>query len=186
MELKARLPREIDMRLFIAIDLPGEAKSLLAEAAASLSRQADSGNFVPKENFHLTLVFIGETKRVNDCIEVMHSVVRLSGSGPLALSLSGIGSFKSKRGHTWWAGIDDASALGNLANALADGLRSTGLSIEKRSFKPHVTLGRSVVTSRPVSLELPRLSVSIPAVSLMRSDLSGDCPAYTEVASAAL
>ena len=174
------------MRLFIAIDLPSELKSLLAETAASLGRQADAGNFVPEENFHLTLVFIGETRRVNDCIDIFRNVTRLAGTGPLALSLNGIGSFKARRGHTWWAGIDDSPALSSLAQCLADELRSAGLGIEKRSFKPHITLGRSVITSRPVNLELPRLSFSVPAISLMRSDLSGGHPVYTELASARL
>ncbi|MDR1712975.1 MAG: hypothetical protein LBR39_02315, partial [Coriobacteriales bacterium] len=65
------------MRLFIAIDLPTDVKQELAETARSLGRQATSARLVPEENFHLTLVFIGESQRVDDIRRVMTEVCAL-------------------------------------------------------------------------------------------------------------
>jgi 2'-5' RNA ligase len=182
------------MRLFIAIELDDSVKALLAEAAMQLARQASSGNFVPRENFHITLVFIGETKRTDEAKAIMRRVASAEAKGPLQLALDGVGSFnsgrKQKSGHTWWVGVEKHPALVRLANLLASELRSAGYDIEKRPLRPHVTLGRSVVTNKPVGVEFPRQSVTATKISLLKSDLSGSrlgkAPVYTRIAAASL
>jgi 2'-5' RNA ligase len=169
------------VRLFIAIDFPSEVKQQLAELSCELERQADAGRAIPPENFHLTLVFIGETARLREVIDLTDAICRRELSEPLRLRLEGIGSFKGKRGHSWWVGVEAGPELKSLANALADGLREAGFSIEKRSFKPHVTIGRSVVTSRPIRLAMPTMDLVASSISLMRSDRKNDRPVYSEL-----
>ena len=48
------------MRLFIALELPGDVRERLARSAASLETSWTSGRLLPAENYHLTLVFLGE------------------------------------------------------------------------------------------------------------------------------
>ena len=48
------------MRTFIAIELEEEVKDHLAEVQAKTQELCRRGNFTPKENFHLTLHFLGE------------------------------------------------------------------------------------------------------------------------------
>ncbi|MDR1185488.1 MAG: RNA 2',3'-cyclic phosphodiesterase [Coriobacteriales bacterium] len=169
------------MRLFIAIDFPPEVKQQLSELSCELERQADAGHAVPPENFHLTLVFIGETVRLREVIEQMDTICRTELAEPVRLVLEGIGSFKSKRGHSWWVGVDAGPELKSLANALIDGLREAGFSIDKRSFKPHVTIGRGVVASRPIRLEAPVIELAANSISLMRSDRENGRPVYSEL-----
>jgi 2'-5' RNA ligase len=110
----------------------------------------------------------------------------VSCGGALHLVLQGIGSFKGKGsvGYTWWAGIRVNPALARLAQQLTGALRDAGFAIEKRNFTPHITLGRGVITKRPVELELPPLEFETNRVSLMRSDHKQGRPVYTELSAA--
>ncbi|HOA81090.1 MAG TPA: 2'-5' RNA ligase family protein [Defluviitaleaceae bacterium] len=48
------------MRVFIAIDFNNRLKDYLKEKQDELRKYCTKGNFTHKENFHLTIVFIGE------------------------------------------------------------------------------------------------------------------------------
>ena len=50
------------MRTFIAIELEEETKAQLAEVQAEAEKLCRRGNYTPKENFHLTLHFLGEVQ----------------------------------------------------------------------------------------------------------------------------
>ena len=49
------------MRLFIAVELSDEMKKAAASALHDYKKSGARGNFVPLQNLHLTLAFIGET-----------------------------------------------------------------------------------------------------------------------------
>ena len=199
------------MRLFVAVDFPEEVKRALSALSFELVRQADAGRTIPRENFHVTLVFIGETLRVSDVSEAMVDACRAEreritegrmtesdrppaviledhphSHEPLRVKLHGIGSFKGHKGYTWWVGLEKSPQLERLANRLAQELRSSGFTIEKRAFMPHVTIGRSVVTSRPVDLELPELTCAATNIALMRSDHKDGHQVYKELFSCAV
>ena len=48
------------MRLFVAIQLSDEMKKALVACMHDLKKQGVEGNYVPAQNLHLTLAFIGE------------------------------------------------------------------------------------------------------------------------------
>ena len=48
------------MRLFIAIPLSTEMQKALVACMHDLKKQGVEGNYVPAENLHMTLAFIGE------------------------------------------------------------------------------------------------------------------------------
>ena len=48
------------MRLFIAIQLSDEMKKALVACMHDLKKQGVEGNYVPAQNLHMTLAFIGE------------------------------------------------------------------------------------------------------------------------------
>jgi len=169
------------MRLFIAIDFNDKTKSAFFNLSSELMRQADSGRIVPLENYHLTLAFIGQTQRLQDAQEAMAAVCIREFTEPLPISFWGIGSFKGRKGHTWWVGVKDNPALTRLANHLTEELRSTGFDIDRRTFKPHITIGRAVVSSRPIDLQLSPLEFVASKVSLMHSDLKNGHPLYREL-----
>jgi 2'-5' RNA ligase len=171
------------MRLFIAIDLPKTVKEKLAHAAESLGRQAESARVVPEENFHLTLVFIGETRRVDEVRELMREVCVTRYAEPFNITIGGVGSFRQggTRRYTWWVGVEAPLELYQLVTALSDTLRNGGFAIEKRSYRPHITLARGVCANRPIELAIPTLEVRTTHISLMRSERVDDRMVYTEV-----
>jgi 2'-5' RNA ligase len=48
------------MRLFFAITFPDRIKTALADISQRLQAQLPSGHWTRRENYHLTLVFLGE------------------------------------------------------------------------------------------------------------------------------
>ena len=126
------------MRLFIAIDLPREVRYLLS----SLSGHGMQGaRWVPPENYHLTLRFIGETPAYQ-AEEIDHVLAALKSPG-FELTLAGLGVFaKSGRSTSLWVGAERNPALDRLRNKIETALQRLGLEPERRRFAPHVTLAR--------------------------------------------
>ena len=83
------------MRLFIAIPLSEEMKKALVTCMHDLKKQGVEGNYVPAQNLHLTLAFIGEYDDPEKVKEVLRSVpmppfrMSLSEKGNLAISCGG-------------------------------------------------------------------------------------------------
>ena len=48
------------MRIFVAAELPQKTKENLARSAEQMKHFAEKGNFVPMQNYHITLHFLGE------------------------------------------------------------------------------------------------------------------------------
>ncbi|MFO1476890.1 MAG: RNA 2',3'-cyclic phosphodiesterase [Verrucomicrobiota bacterium] len=132
------------MRLFIAIPVPSEVKIALSEAQARLRTWAVSGDAVrwtPPEQFHLTLIFLGEVAA--DTVEkISRQAGLICGDFPsLTLCASGIGCFPERGApRVIWAGIrEESGALVELQRALASFFEQQGA---KEKFSAHVTLGR--------------------------------------------
>jgi len=186
-----RIPEQI--RSFVAIELPEEAKKGLASLRRELER--DEHRFVKwvdPGGIHLTLKFLGDvpSKRVIEITEAMKKAAQ--GISPFLLEISGLGAFPSlKQARVVWVGIggelDKLSALQqNIDSALA-ALRFTR---EQRPFVPHLTLARiregASGPERRTFGELvgsttfeDRYAVEVEAIKLMRSQLTPAGAIYT-------
>lgn len=68
------------MRLFVAVSLSEEMRRTLIGLMHQLKRQGVEGNYVPAQNLHLTLAFIGEYPDPEKVKAVIDSLsFRLSG-----------------------------------------------------------------------------------------------------------
>lgn len=121
------------MRLFVAICLPEHVRASLLQAAQQLKAQG-RGSFTRWENFHLTLTFIGETQRIEAAKAALSSVQ----SPPVPLRVGKIGTF----GSLYWAGVDPSPALMALQKQVERAFGEAGFSLEKRAYRPHLTLCR--------------------------------------------
>lgn len=165
------------MRLFIAVQLSSPVKDTLCQAIESLKKRSLQGNFTRRENLHLTLAFLGETTRLAAAKRVLDE---LELPPPFSLTISGLGRFRREGGDIWWAGAEPNDALSDLATQLMARLERTGFPVEKRLFKPHLTLGRQVVLQgRPE--ELPPVKMEVDRISLMKSERLAGTLTYTEV-----
>ena len=172
------------MRLFIAVNLSGEAGEQLCRTIGHLRKLAVRGSFTRRENLHLTLAFLGETAEVDTAKAILDAVGRF---GPIPLVFCGIGSFCGRRSEKlYWAGVEKSSPLYDLQAELCKNLREAGFALESRPFCPHITLGREVILAPGVDAKrLERLmepvAMQAERVSLMRSDRVGGKIAYTPV-----
>jgi 2'-5' RNA ligase len=125
------------MRLFVGLDLPW----LLKQHLQSLAGGLPGAKWVPVENYHLTLRFIGETP-THQAEEVDHALASLRARG-FSLSLAGLGTFsRSGRPTAIWVGAERSPELDHLQNKVETALQRIGIERERRRFAPHVTLAR--------------------------------------------
>ncbi len=125
------------MRLFVAIDLP----FALREALSRLSFGLHGARWIPPENYHLTLRFLGEVANPV-AADVDHALASLR-ARRFTLALSGTGTFeRSGRTVSLWAGIIREPALDHLQSKVDTALHRIGITGERRRFQPHVGLAR--------------------------------------------
>jgi 2'-5' RNA ligase len=167
-------------RLFIAVPLTEQARDKIAAALPPLP-----GRRVPPQNWHFTLRFLGDTERERrDQLALTLRRTRLGRS--FSIRFDGLGAFpRAKRARIIWLGVTDgARQLVSLAEAVESAVRRSDFPVEKRPFKPHLTLSR-VEPPRAVADLLssqPALDVIMPVteIALVRSSL-GAGPAKYEV-----
>jgi 2'-5' RNA ligase len=91
------------------------------------------------ERWHLTLAFLGELADPSALVPALTAVC--TGRAPLTLRLAGSGAFG--RGGPVWVGVEgDRTGLTELAGAVAQACRDAGVDVERRPYRPHLTVGR--------------------------------------------
>lgn len=125
------------LRLFVALVLPEPVRLRLS----LLGGGVPGARWVPVENLHLTLRFVGEVDegRSQDIDAALQSV-RAPG---FALILEGIGYFGPARAaRSIHIGVRRNPALDHLYQKIESALVRSGCEPEGRKFSPHVTLAR--------------------------------------------
>lgn len=135
------------MRLFLGIELPPVWRRALSQGADALQRAGVRGKFTLPDNYHLTLVFLGETQRQR----AAEAALRQADSFPFPLRSASPGCFPRKGGDIWWLGVDHTPGLLAVQRRLEAALRASGFSPEERPYRPHITLARKVYS--PAGLE---------------------------------
>lgn len=125
------------IRLFAALALPDAVRERLALVRAPLP----GARWIPPENMHVTLRFIGEVEPpVATEIDVALSRVV---APAFDIRLAGLGTFGSRgRVRALWAGVEKSEPLAHLQAKIEAACVHAGLPPEERKFHPHVTLAR--------------------------------------------
>jgi 2'-5' RNA ligase len=179
------------MRLFIAIDFTNEKKDCLYQTIQDLKKNAMKGTFTHKENLHLTLAFIGETKELDNVKQAMNRAVSKMNIKAFEFFIKGLGQFKSREGDIYWVGVEHNPILSDLSRALVKELKYYEFKIDDREFKPHLTLGRGVVVpagfnKKEFGKTIPTMIMKATRISLMKSERIEGKLVYTEVYSCEL
>jgi RNA 2',3'-cyclic 3'-phosphodiesterase len=128
------------MRLFIALDIDPDIRERIAAFRDQMRTLAPDVRWVGPETFHVTLQFLGETKKLD---EVSHALQDVK-CAPTQLSFRGSGFFPSSRApRVFWVGIEGDEHLQELATEVAYAMRPLGFETDATSFMPHLTLARS-------------------------------------------
>lgn len=188
------------VRAFIAIELPPPLRRSLWEVERSLqSRPSRSIKWVPEDNLHLTLKFLGDVplSLMKNVVTVMEEIA--GSTRPLRLGITGLGAFPSQtRPRVLWAGLGgDIRPLAALANETDAALVKLGFPRETRPFTPHLTLARvrpeapaeetRSISDAMASFPLPTgMEFVADGMSLMKSVLRPEGASYSRLASASL
>ncbi len=172
------------MRLFIAIELSGSMKRELAGISKALRERAAGGRFVPLENMHVTLHFIGESDDLGGIASAMREACR--GIRPFTLSLGKYGYFEKTASGNHRVSLvtvtGDLDELGVLRDTLEAALIDKGFPGDRKRFSPHVTLGRSVVHDELVAFELENMRLdaeqTVTGITLFESAKRNGKPVY--------
>ena len=134
-----------DLRLFIAVPVPGAIKAALAEAQQILTHSNPHVRSTGVTGIHLTLKFLGATpeQRIAELRRAMEGAVRTV-QKPIRLSCAGVGAFPNpKSPRVLWAGLQgDTAELTRLQQGLDLHLVQLGIPRDERPFHAHLTLGR--------------------------------------------
>jgi 2'-5' RNA ligase len=124
-------------RLFVAIDLPGKVKRELAGITGNLA----GARWVPGNQLHLTLRFIGEAdEALFQAIKTILTGVR---GASFSLAMKGVGHFPpGKHPRVLWVGTEGGAPLLELQREVESALAAAGIAPEERRFSPHITLAR--------------------------------------------
>ena len=184
----------ITLRIFIAIELPGEILRMMGQVQAQLKAGAPPGSvrWVHAEGIHLTLKFLGPVpaSQVDAITASMAAAARNVPS--FTLTIGGAGCFPNlKRPRVVWIGISEPTGkLNSLQRAIESTISPLGYPAEERGFQPHLTLGRAARDALPNDLKrLGELvaaanvgmlgQVSVTEIALIKSDLKPTGAEYT-------
>jgi 2'-5' RNA ligase len=150
-------------RLFIAVDLAADAREHAVRVISALKRLTAADrrtaaariSWVPAENLHLTLHFLGalDESRAQELAEAMSAPLAMA---PFALTLGDVSAFPSGGAPRviWIRVREGVERLERLHGLVADRLHEAGFSTESRPFRAHLTVGRVRDGGRPLALAL--------------------------------
>lgn len=121
-------------RLFVALSLPDH----VVDALARLQSGMRGARWIPRNNYHMTLAFIGETDRHG--LNEIASALAAAGAPAFDLRLRECGFFGDKKPRALWVGAEANPQLAHLQSKVETALKRAGFPLEKRKFIPHVTL----------------------------------------------
>lgn len=144
------------MRLFLALDLPDD----LRDALAALRSEIPGARWVPPENLHVTLHFLGDA--APETAKALAADVTKLAFGAVPLVPAGLDVFPSlRRPNVLVLRLEMNAALAALHAEAAALVRRHGFVSEARPFRPHATVARlktpdmaalRAFMQRPVSL----------------------------------
>jgi 2'-5' RNA ligase len=128
------------MRLFVAFDIDAQIRRRITEFRDQMRPLAPDVRWVGPETFHITLQFLGETKKVD---EIRQALRKVTGS-PVQLAFRNTGFFPTpKAPRVFWVGIEADEHLQALVTAIGEALQPLGFESDAGPYKPHLTLARA-------------------------------------------
>ncbi len=177
------------IRCFIAIPLPKEIQAHLSQFQNYFKTLNIHARWVPPENIHLTLKFLGdiESSSITQIRKNLNSIIKNLKKFEVLLSEPGVFPNYS-RPRVFWVGLEDPEdQLQQLNQSIEKTLEEIGFPKEKKQFSPHLTLAR-IKSSKNVDRFLeevktfkltPLKTFEISKINLYRSKLTRQGPVYT-------
>ena len=124
-------------RLFVALPVPDD----VADELIGLQSGVPDARWIAPENFHVTLCFAGEVQggTMRDLEEELGDIA----ASRFPVGIAGVEQFSSgKQPRALVALVENNDRLDRLQQKVSTVARNCGIEIERRKFRPHVTLAR--------------------------------------------
>ena len=175
------------IRSFVAVLLPVGVRRRIHEATAGLRSRTRDVAWVPMENLHLTLRFLGSVQPGPLGRVASHLERAVAEWDPFPITLADLGAFPRPAAPRFlWVGVrEGAAAVTALQERIERAVGDAGFEPETRAYHPHVTVGRVRERGRGPDVgredggpweSLGRHRVE--AVHLMRSDVGPGAARY--------
>jgi len=125
------------MRAFLALPIPEPTLSALI----ALQGPIPVGRPVPEENLHLTLAFLGAVAEGD--LADLDAALRQTRLLAPQIRFGGLGTFAEMERGLVFAEVLASDELTRVHDKLARIVRSGGIELQRRRFRPHVTLMRA-------------------------------------------
>jgi RNA 2',3'-cyclic 3'-phosphodiesterase len=186
------------LRLFVAVEIEEPARIAAAHAGERLRAEVSrrgvhlDARWVPADNLHITLWFIGEVDEVR-AAAIVSALQPPFPHEPFELRLAGLGAFPpSGAPRVFWLGVSAGQeGLRALHTETGARLRPLGFEAERRPYSAHLTIARVKDAPRgsgPIVREVlagtpaEAGSSSVSAVTLFRSRVSSRGSTYEPLA----
>ena len=179
------------IRSFVAIELSPDTKAQIEEIQNELKTSTADVRWVRSEGMHLTLKFLGgiQEEKIPEIADVLKQCS--DEAGRFNLTIHSLGAFPNETNpKVIWIGVeDDSGRLRTVQQSIEKGLAAIGFKEEKRSFTPHLTLGRlkspkgrrAVGQRLEASRECDCGISGVKEICLFKSDLKPSGAVYTKL-----
>jgi 2'-5' RNA ligase len=181
---RASRPEAKPLRLFAAVEIPDEIRGALAEAVMPVRERFPKARWVPIQNQHVTVKFLGSTyPRLMEWVtETVSSIAREHEH--FETRVEGLGAFpNARRARVLWAGLADAERRLERLAASLDVALAREFAPEQRAFTPHLTIARfdPPVGLEPLEVAFESDAFEIDRIVLFRSHLRRPAPVYEPI-----
>jgi len=189
----------MDLRLFIALELPESFLQELEQDLAGLKKAHQDFRWTSRDNQHITLAFLGTVPEVGvpDILSALEKTIELwqksqSYSSDIPVSAQGIYTFPPRKPASVLAvGLGDgkdgvtslAAALEQELLAIKEQAHIAEYKASRRPFTPHITVaraGRNPIRLEPAERQIPlHARGTLAYATLFSSVLQRGGPVYT-------
>ncbi len=177
----------IKRRLFIAINLPEDAKERLIRFQGKwMDLEPHSINWVIKPNLHITLVFLGymNDDEMYEICQILKDVAKRHKPFSIKLEKIIVGP-PNATPRMFWVEGKESKELAELQKDLGESIAGrVYFKQENRAYRPHITLARfkyevaKKIQEMPKVEELLNVEIPVESIDLMQSNLKRTGPVY--------
>ena len=172
------------MRLFIGIPVTQQIEKALTETQNTLKPYLEKGRFTAPENFHLTLLFLGEKEpsEIPALNEKLQEEVR--GFGAHTLRTGALGTFSKRNREIIWCGVDHGIDV--LQQWYLQIYKAVLNEVPSQVYTPHITLARQArfvksLEALPEDCQPEHMHLPVHTIILYESTRRGGALAYVPI-----